>query len=52
MYFTVGQKRHKVNDVTMETRASCLLYGKKDLKALLASNMKDIEIELHPKKHQ
>jgi hypothetical protein len=40
----VGQKRHTVSDVTMETRASSLLMSKEVLKALLASCIKDLWI--------
>jgi hypothetical protein len=41
MHFNVGQKRHKRSDVTMGTRGSSLLWGKNDLKALLASGIED-----------
>jgi hypothetical protein len=48
MYFTVGQKRHKVCDVTVATRDSCLLLGKNDLKALLALGIKHLWISFEP----
>jgi hypothetical protein len=35
VYFTVGQKRYKSNDVTMETKACTLLLGKNDIKAMM-----------------
>jgi hypothetical protein len=44
MRFTVGQSQHKGSDVTVETRASCLLLGRNDLKVLLALDVKDLWI--------
>jgi hypothetical protein len=41
IYFTVGQKRHKGTDITMETGACDLLYSKSSLRAFLASGIKD-----------
>jgi hypothetical protein len=40
MYFTVGQKKHKCSNVTMETRTSSSLYSRSYLKALLALGTK------------
>jgi hypothetical protein len=37
-------KRHKDSDVTTENRASCLLYSRNDLNALLVLDIKDLWI--------
>jgi hypothetical protein len=51
MECNLGQKQHKGSDVTMETRRTCLLWGRNDLKALLALGIKDLwlSFEMHGK---